>query len=267
VSVKRRGLDVHARSGYWSPSAADIERAKTEAESAALPPGVADAFASLAPTDSPRSVDIFSGARPVGDGRLQVTLAWTRRTNDSRRAASRVTVTARGTDVVYEGDVRSEGTTFETDAAKLQLAFTVLSADGEVIDRETRAYDASALFSTALAFATPTVYRASTVAQARAMQQAAPAVPIAAGREFSRTDRVFVRLSLAGASSSSAVVTARLVDRRGVPRVALAVTRIADTWQIELPVGSVGMGEYAVACEAESGEHHAQTTVSFRVGS
>src|SRR4029079_12674854 len=100
-------------------------------------------------------------------------------------------------------------------------AFMVLSADGDVLDREARTFDTSAMFDAPLVFATPTVYRTSTVAQVRAMQLAAPAAPIDAGREFARTDRVFVRASLAGSSSPTAVVTARLVDRRGASRVSL----------------------------------------------
>jgi hypothetical protein len=267
VAVKRRGLDVHARSGYWAPDPAEIERARAEAESAVLPPDVADAFASFARADRPSPVDIFAGASPVGDRRLQVRLAWSRRSTDPRRAPSHVTVIAKGADVVYEGDVRPDGTTFETDATQLQFAFTVLAADGEVLDRETRTYDGSPLFAAPLAFATPTVYRTSSVAQVRDMRQAAPAVPIDAGHEFSRTDRVFVRVALGGTASSTAAVTARLVDRRGATRVSLAVTRIpsGQTWQIELPVGSIGIGEYAVAYDAESGEHRAQTLIPFRV--
>jgi len=267
VNVKRRGLEVRARSGYWAPSAAEIERARVEAESAVLPAPVTDAFASLPQTGSPRQVDIFAGTKPLGDGRVQVTLAWSRRSNDPRNTPSRVTVTARGNDVVYDGDVLPGGTVFETGATRLQFAFTVLSAAGEVLDREVRTHDASTLFGAPLAFATPTVYRTGTVAQVRAMQQPAPAVPIDAGREFARTDRVFVRASLAGTSASTAVVTARLVDRRGVTRASLPVARVAseDTWQIELPIGSIGAGEYAVACDAESEGHRAETIVPFRV--
>lgn len=267
VSLKRRGLDVRARSGYWAPSSEEIARAKVEAESAAVPPDVANAFAALPQPGSPRQVDIFAGTRPAGGVRLQVTVAWTRRPGDARNAASRVTMTAKGPDVVYEGDVTPDGTTFETAAANLQLAFTVLSASGEVLDRETRTLDTSTMFDAPLVFATPTVYRTSTVAQVRAMQESTPSAPIDAGREFARSDRVFVRASLAGTSSSTAVVTARLVDRRGASRVSLPVTRIAseDTWQIELPIGSVGAGEYAVAWDAQSGDYRAQTMVAFRV--
>jgi VWFA-related protein len=267
VTVKRRGLDVHARSGYWSPSTAEIERARVAVEASAVAPAVADAFAALTAGDSPRTADIFAGTRPIADRRVQVTLAWARRSNDPAHMPSRVTVTAKGNGVVYEGDVRAEGTTFDTDAAPLQLAFTVLSADGEVLDREVRTLDAPKLFDVPLVFATPTVYRTNTAAQARAMQQPVTAVPIDARREFSRTDRVFVRVPLAGMSASTAVVTARLIDRRGATRASLTARRVAseDTWQIELPIGSIGIGEYAVACDAESGDDRAGTIVPFRV--
>jgi VWFA-related protein len=267
VAVKPRGLEVRARAGYWSPGAGEVARARVEAASAELPPAVADAFASLAQADRQRAVDIFAASRLVGDGRVQMTLAWTRRAGNPRVTPSRVTVAAKGKDLVYEGEIGPGGTTFETDAAPLQLTFTVLSADGEVIDRESRPYDASWLPGASLVFGTPTMYRTRTVTQARAMLQPAPGVPIEAGRDFSRTDRVFVRVALAGTSSSSATVTARLLDRRGATRATLSVTRITseDTWQIELPVGSIAMGDYAIACDAESGEHRAQAMAAFRV--
>jgi hypothetical protein len=47
----------------------------------------------------------------------------------------------------------------------------------------------------------------------------------------------------------------------------MTLTRIASgrAWQFEMPVGSIGIGEYAVAYDAASGEHRAQTLVPFRV--
>jgi hypothetical protein len=267
VNVKRRGLDVRARAGFWAPSTGEVERARAAAESAALPTPVADAFSSLTPGASPRQVDIFAGIKPLADGRMQVSLAWTRRSSDPRNTPSRVTVTAKAKAVVFDGEVRPDGTTFDTEAANLQLAFTVLSENGDVLDRETRTIDASALSGGGLMFATPVVYRTSTVAQVRAMQESSPAVPIYAGREFVRTDRVFVRVSLAGASSSTAAVTARVLDRRGATLVSLPVARVAseDSWQLELPLGSMGMGEYAVALDAAAGDNRARALVAFRL--
>jgi len=271
VTVKPRGLEVRARSGYWAPSAGEIERARVEAAAVTPPSDVANAFASLTPTSSPRQVDIFTGMKRIGDGRMQVTLAWTRRSSasvGSRNTAARVTVTAKANDVVFDGDVRSDGTTFDTAARDLQLAFTVLSADGEVLDREARTIDVSSMTGSALVFGTPFVYRPTTTAQIRAMQDVAPVAPIRADREFVRTERVFVRAALAGAAAATAMVTARLLDRRGATLVSLPVAPLAaaaDVWQIELPLGSLGTGEYAIALDAASGSDSARTLTPFRM--
>ena len=47
VRVKPSGLEVRARTGYWAPSVAEIERAGEGAESE-LPPDVVKALAELA---------------------------------------------------------------------------------------------------------------------------------------------------------------------------------------------------------------------------
>jgi VWFA-related protein len=266
VNVKQRGLEVRARSGYWAPSVEEVARARVTAASAVLPPDVASAFASLTPTGSPRQVDIFAAAKPLGNGRMQVTLAWTRRSSQLQNTAAGVTVTATANGVVFDGTVQPDGTIFETDPADLQLAFTVTSADGDVLDRETRALGAVAMAASPLSLSTPVVYRASTSVHVRAMQDSTPAVPVHAGREFVRTDRIFVRVSLAGTSSSAAAVSARLVDRRGATLVTLPVLRLTsdDSWQVELPLGSLAIGEYAVALDAESGEYRGGAMVPFR---
>jgi hypothetical protein len=99
------------------------------------------------------------------------------------------------------------------------------------------------------------------------MQESAPAVPVHAGREFVRTDRVFVRVSLAGAVSSTGAVTAQLLDRRGARLVSLPVARLAsqDTWQLDLPLASLGIGEYAIELGTESGDDRARAIVPIRV--
>ena len=257
---------VRARAGYWAPRADEIERARTEAAAAELPRDLAEAFSSLTPAGSARQIDIFAGARRLGDGRMQVTLAWTRRATGPSNTAARVDVTATAKEVVFDGTVPAEGMTFETEAADLRLAFAVTSDGGEVLDRETRMIGAPAA-AAAFAISTPVVYRATTAAQSRSMQEPAPPVPIHAGREFVRTDRVFVRVPLAGAGSAAATVTARLLDRRGAPLAGLEVIRLTSTeaWQTELPLGSLGIGEYALALDAEGGDQRARALVPFRV--
>ena len=76
-----------------------------------------------------------------------------------------------------------------------------------------------------------------------------------------------MRVSPAGAASSTATVTAKLLDRRGAMLVSLPVTRLAaqDTWQLDLPLSSLGTGEYALELDAESGDNRARTMVPFRL--
>jgi len=267
VRVKRRGLDVRARSGYWSLRAEDVERAKAAAVSAVLPPDLERAFSSLAVTGSGHQVDLFAAAKPLEGGRMQITLAWTRRPSEPGNTAARVTVVARANELVFSGDVRPDGTTFETDAIDLQLAFAVLSERGDVLDRETRSVDGAALSAAALAFSTPLVYRAASVAHVRTMQDAVPEAPIYAGRDFGRTDRVFVRTSLTGVLSTTATVTAQLLDRRGTTLAQVPVSRSVTpgTWQVEVPLGSMAAGEYALTLEAANGDSRARTIVPFRL--
>jgi len=45
------------------------------------------------------------------------------------------------------------------------------------------------------------------------------------------------------------------------------VTRLAsqDTWQLDLPLSSLGIGEYALELDAESGDNRARTVVPVRL--
>jgi hypothetical protein len=107
VRMTKRGLDVRARSGYWAPRAADIDRAKTAAAAAVLPPEVAGAFASLTPTGAPRLVDVWAGRKPAADGRTQVTLAWAHRPLAAgQERASQVSVIAKSGTTVFEGVIQ-----------------------------------------------------------------------------------------------------------------------------------------------------------------
>src|SRR4029077_3467865 len=48
VKVRKPGIDVHARKGYWAPNANEIEHARTEAAAVdSIPPDVTSAAATL----------------------------------------------------------------------------------------------------------------------------------------------------------------------------------------------------------------------------
>ena len=69
VRVKRSGLDVRARKGYWAPTASDMDRAAREA--ARQPPtDVTTALAPLSAARPERIFDVWVGASPAADRQL-----------------------------------------------------------------------------------------------------------------------------------------------------------------------------------------------------
>jgi hypothetical protein len=143
----------------------------------------------------------------------------------------------------------------------------VFTADGEVLDRESRTLASAATAAATLAISEPSVYRAANPAQLRAILDSDATVPIHAGRDFVRTDRLFIGFSVAGASASGVSVTAQLLDRRGATLVNLPVKRTAaaDGYQIDLPLASIAAGEFAIAIDAVSGADRARAMVPIRV--
>jgi hypothetical protein len=70
VRVKRGGVEVRAREGYWAPRAEDVEVVKARAAAAVLPPSVSKAFGALLAPNAPRLVDLWSGAGLPASGRV-----------------------------------------------------------------------------------------------------------------------------------------------------------------------------------------------------
>ena len=268
VRVKRGGVDVRARAGYWAPRAEDIEDAKRKAAAAELPPPVRDAFATLVPSGAPRLVDLWAGNTPLPDGRVQLRLAWAPRgTADSAGAPLSVAVTGRsGATDLFDKPIEPGGTAFAAPAGEVQLAIRVMSKNGEVLDRESRTIVLGPGAADALTFSTPAVYRSRSPAELRAIQGSETA-PLYAGREFVRTDRLVIRTSIHGGLAASAKVSARLIDRRGATLVLLPVrpSSAGTGFELDLPLTSIAAGEFAVAFEAASGDTRTEALVAFKV--
>ncbi len=91
-------------------------------------------------------------------------------------------------------------------------------------------------------------------------------------REFRRTDTLVVRAALAprsfggAGSGSGAVMSGRLLDRRGQPLTDLPVIAAgAEAPELRLALGSLGPGDYVIELTARSGDEVAQQYVAFRV--
>jgi len=275
VRVKRSGVDVLARKGYWAPKLADMERARTEAAAAdAVPSDVTSAWAVLSTARADRTLDVWAGAARGADRQPEVTVAWTPRSQPARPgqaagSAPTVAITARGPggERMFDAPLDAGRLTFTASPGLLNLQVTVHDASGDTIDEYMRSIVVPDLSGPGLALSSPVVLRARNASDARTIAGATDAAPFA-GREFVRTDRVFVRFAVYGASASEAVASAHLLSRTGSPLVELPVTAnrgVETAYQIELPLASTARGDFLLAIEAEHGTEKARVLVPIRV--
>src|SRR5205823_1012949 len=101
VRVRRSGMDVRARKGYWAPSLTEIERARTDVAAAeAVPAEVSSALTALSSPRPDRTIDVWIGAAAGADRRPQMTVAWTPRPQRDRSVdlGRAVSIAVRGAD-------------------------------------------------------------------------------------------------------------------------------------------------------------------------
>jgi VWFA-related protein len=272
VKVKRSGLDVRARRGYWAPNLTEMEHARTEAAAAgAIPTDVTSAMAVLSAARADRIVDVWVGAAPGADGQPAVTVAWTPRAPAVRGAASNRTVSVvvkgAGEDRSTDAKFDAGALTFPSPPGAVQLQTTVRDANGNVLDEDRRPFIVPDFSVADIAIGPPVLLRARTVAEARAIAVAPQAVPFA-GREFIRTDHLYVRFSVYGAAASEAEVSARLDGKSGATLLELPVVKMAGaetTYQIDVPLASIARGDFLIAVEASHGDERARVLVPLRI--
>ena len=111
---------------------------------------------------------------------------------------------------------------------------------------------------------TPQVWRARNAREFRALQEHPEAAPVAA-REFSRTERLLIRVPAFGADTP--LVSARLLSRLGVPMrdLPLATGDDASTRQVDLPLSGFAVGDYVIEFTARGTGRDVRESLRFRV--
>jgi VWFA-related protein len=271
VKVKRPGIDVRARRGYWAPNATDLERARTEAVAAeAIPQDVTSAMAILSTARAERLVDVSVGAEGGADGRSSVTVAWTPRPGTGRQDPARtVTLSVKGAggDRSFDAGLGDGALSFPSPPGAIQLQLAVRDAAGNILDEDRRSFTVPDVAAANLSVSSPVLLRARTVPEARTIADGGQARPFA-GHEFTRTDRLFVRFSVSGSSAPDAAVSAQLTNKGGTTLLELPVTKpegLKGLYQIELPLASIARGDYLVAVAAAHGEERTRALVPLRV--
>ena len=252
VRVKRRGVTVNARKGYWAMTAADAARALVSTGVVeATPPQ--RALSALAAADANKFIYRWVGTERGVDGRMKVTVAWEPKADQNRPASQRpgrvgLTVTGDdGKELFRGGGPAADGhvQVFETTPGQRNLRLTIeAAADGETIDRDLFTVDVPDLTAPG-AMSTPRVFRARTIGEFRAA--VAGGAPLSARREFVRSDRLLIRFD-----TSATTVTAALVNASGrkMMDVTVAAAPAEGTHQIDLSLAGFIQGEYVVEITA-----------------
>ena len=264
VHVNRPGVEVKARTGYYAPSLAEMDVANKKASAAALPPEISKALEPL--VDAPHvpiAGDFWAGARPGPDGTPAITVVWTARSTGGE--AQRTWLRASGDDghVYFDGPFQDR-VTFGAAPGAIHLRLQPVEADGSRGDRQESSIDVPDFRARPIAITTPVLFRARTPLELRTLLADGDPRPFA-GRQFERTDRVFMRFAVTGTGASDATVSAHLLSRQGVAMTALPMKSGPAGYEIEIPVASIARGEYIVALEASRGADRDKVLFSFRI--
>src|SRR5262245_6224070 len=297
VKVKRPGVQVRARKGYWALN--QEQTARAIAPPKVGPPKPVEA--ALASVNRPSRADVvrtWIGTSRGDNGKTRVTFVWeplpkTPGEAPSARAGdpARVSLMAVAVDgsPIFRGrvpDVNVASTapssaasggqsallargasrvSFDVPPGKMQLRVSVEGAGSEVLDSETREMTVPDLTAATTVMGTPSIFRGRTVPEYNRLKSDADAVPVAA-REFSRTDRVFIRVPVYGPGGTAPALSVHVLNRAGQPmnELAAAAFTTPNVFQIEMPLANLAPGEYVLEIKAGDGDD-VKELVGFRV--
>jgi hypothetical protein len=156
---------------------------------------------------------------------------------------------------------------FDAAPGKMQLRLSVEGAGAGVLDSEVRDIVVPDLTSTQTSLGTPVLFRARTPREIQQLKADAQAVP-ATTREFSRTDRVFMRVAAYGAGAPA--LSVHMLNRAGQPMSELPVTAPAMAGGdalVDVPLAGIAPGDYIIEVKAAGEGGEAKELIGFRVTS
>jgi VWFA-related protein len=297
VKVKRPGVQVRSRRGYWALNREEVARA-TAPTKAPVPKPVETAIANAVIRPSRASVmRSWVGMSRGENGKTRVTFVWEplpKAPGDRpREEPARVslmaiapvgspafrgkvpdvalasTAPAASASAAGAGAAQTRGpsrVSFDVNPGKIQLRISAEGAGSQVLDSETREITVPDLTSATATLGTPSVLRARTAREFQQLKADAEAVPIA-GREFSRVEHLLVRVPTYGPGGTAPALRVHLLNRTGAAMNELKAEPSPRNGeqQVDLPLAALPPGEYVLEIKAGDQDGSATELVGFRV--
>ena len=281
VRVKRPGVQVRARRGFWAFTNEDVKRA-TAGPKAGPPAEVTRALSAIAPMTNRRYIRTWIGTDRGPDGGNRVTFLWEPlpptpgvKRDEPRRVA--LLATSPSGDIVYRGSVPTELATpgnggivrFQAPPGRLDLRLTIEGDGTGALDTEDRDLSLPDLAAPVVMLSTPRVWFARNAREFTALASATPPAPVAT-RDFRRTDRLLIRTDAYAPAGAPIKVTAQLLNQQGMKMsdIAVAAPTEGQTSSIDLSLASLAPGQYLLEITANSDGHKpVSELVAFRLGS
>jgi hypothetical protein len=274
VRVKRPGVQVRARRGFWAYTDEDVRRAVTPR--AGPPPAVTKALAAIAPMTNRRYIRTWIGNDRGAAGKTKLTLLWEPLppTPGSRRdEPRRVTVlaTSKAGDIIYRGRVPSElaasgsggSVSFDAPPGAIDVRLTIEGDGTGTLDVEDREIAIPDLSAPEIVVTTPKVWVARNAREAATITSSPPT----ATRDVRRTDRLLVRFEAFAPGVVAPAVSAQLLNQQGGKVSEVSVTA-GPPFSIDLPLASYAPGQYLLELTASAeGQKSVTELVAFRLGS
>lgn len=276
VSVKRKGVELRARKGYWAMSPDDIARS-TAGSGPGLPADVAEALASVSQPERGHPVRTWVGFDRGDDGKSLVTLVWEAAPNTSAAdAPEQLSVIANFVtgDLLYRGKVVRDAAaltpsgriTFSSKPGAVRLRLSAEGAGGQLIDSEEKEIVVPDYTKVGPTVTPPLVFRARNVRELQQIRQSTNALPTTA-RQFSRAEQLLVRFRAYGPAGTAPTVTVRLLNALGEAMSTLPApeARPDGSYDVPFSLGGLAAGNYIVEIESAVGDQKSRTLIGIKI--
>jgi hypothetical protein len=276
VRVKRKGIEVRARKGYWALSLDDVARADRPA-APGLPADMAEALSSAVVPASGRLLRTCVGFDRADGGQSAVSIVWEaagdRSTSDVVHQA-RVIVSASNGDPVFSGRSVKEPSmvsaggrvTFITRPGPIHLRVSAEDATGRSLDSEERDVFVPDFTKVGPVVTIPEILRARTAGELTRIRESTTALPTAS-HQFIRSDLLLLRFRAYAQGGGTPDVAVRLLDAQGATISTLPPPRRRTDGQLEtmLLPASLAPATYLIQIEASYGHDNARVLWGFTI--